>query len=183
MLIAEPLYRGNNSRLPNRDRWPLHDAWDDRVWQEFAAGNLTRCDRDVLLRLPTFRGPDGEIFPSQAAIAKRAGCSERTARRALAMGGRLSLVVAWQRGKKTNGRRVRTSNGYLLNVPETPIKPGLRPPWPKQTWQASTGQFGRVKAVSKKEAHEGMVRAAAGMPDLLAAQRQSFLEKQLAARR
>ena len=178
-LCRDNLRRLHNGRLPNRDRWPLHDAWDDRVWQEFEVGNLTGCYRDVLLGLATFRGPDGEIFPSQAALGARARCNERTVRRALDMGARLGMVMTLPRRKKANGRWVRTSNRYLLNIPEAPTKPGFRPPWPKR---ASTGQIGRVQdSVSKKAAQERMVREAAGLPDLLATRRQGFLAQQRAA--
>jgi hypothetical protein len=185
MSTAEPPRRGSlrrlhNGRSVNRNCWPLHTAWNDRVWQEFEVSNLTPCDRDVLLSLPTFRGPDGAIFPSQAVIAERAGCNERTVRRALSMGAKLGMVITLPRRKKANGRWVRTSNRYLLNVPEARINAGLRPPWPR----SSTGQFVRVQdSVSKKEAHERMVREAAGAPDLLAARRRGFLAEQLAARR
>jgi hypothetical protein len=116
------------------------DAWRERAWREFKLGNLTRCYRDVLLALPTFRGPDGDLFPSHAAIARRARCDERTVRRALAMGAELVMVAVLPRRMKTKGRYVRASNRYLLNVPESQPKPGLRPSWPK----SSTGQFGRV---------------------------------------
>jgi hypothetical protein len=144
--------------------------WTTRIEAEFAADNLTRAYRDALLALVSFRGHGGEIYPSQASIAARAHCSERTVRRAIVMGVKLGLMVVLPRRGWHNGRYVRTSNRYILGAPNRPVVPGQRPPWPRR---ASTGQAGRVQdSVSKQEATlNAMLQEAAGLPDLLAARR------------
>ena len=104
--------RGNSARLPKHVCWPLKDAWRNRVRREFKLGNLTRGYRDVLLRLPSFRGPNGDLFPSHAAIAKRVGYNERTVHRALAMGARAGswcAVVPRRTKPRAGGSEPQTS--------------------------------------------------------------------------
>src|ERR1700733_11355837 len=60
------------------------------------------------------------------------------------------------------GRYVRTSNRDVIGVPDRAVAPGQRPPWLRR---ASTGQ--RQESVSKQEALDEMLRAAAAAPDLL----------------
>ena len=159
----------------------MPDAWNARVDREHEADNLTRAYRDVLHALPSFRGHGGEIFPSQASLAARAHCSERTVRRAIAMAVTLGLVVVLPRRRWLRGRYVRTSNRYVIGVPDRAVVPGQRPPWPRR---ASTGQIGRGEIqVSKKEALEAMLLAAAAAPDLLAARRKTMEARLAGARR
>jgi hypothetical protein len=147
----------------------MPDAWTARVVAEYEADNLTRSYRDVLHTLAGFRGHGGEIFPSQASLAARAHCSERTVRRAIAMAVQLGLVVVLPRRRWLRGRYVRTSNRYVIGVPDRAVVAGQRPPWPRR---ASTGQSGqRQESVSKQEALDEMLRAAAAAPDLLLARR------------
>lgn len=155
------------------------DQWTDRVWREYRAGNLTRSYRDVLLTLRTFRGAGGLICPAHATLAERAKCSVRTVQRALAQAQRLGLVFWTERRVRAAWRWLRTSNVYQLAVPEEPVQPGQRPTWPRR---ATTGQNGGGgESEIRKEAQEGrkaqlaeMMRAAAGMPDLLLMRRQAF---------
>lgn len=127
----------------------MPDVWNARVDGEFEADNLTRSWRDVLHVLASFRGHGGEIFPSQASVAARAHCSERTVRRAITMALALGLVVVLPRRRWLRGRYVRTSNRYVLGVPDRDVMHGQRPPWPcrRSTGQISQGQ----ESVSKKE--------------------------------
>ena len=60
--------------------------WIPLVWAAFRRGELSHIYRDVLLRLPPFRGKGGLIFPSHETLAHRAGCSVSTVKRALAAG-------------------------------------------------------------------------------------------------
>jgi helix-turn-helix protein len=144
-------------------------AWTARVEREFEADNLTRSYRDVLLALASFRGHGGEIFPSQASVAARALCSERTVRRAIAMAVQLGLVVVLPRRRWLRGRYVRTSNRYVIGVPDRAVVPGQRPPWPPRRPGGQIGQG--QESVSKQEALDDMLRAAAAAPDLLLARR------------
>jgi hypothetical protein len=143
----------------------MPDAWTARVDREHEADNLTRSYRDVLHALAGFRGHGGEIFPSQASLAARAHCSERTVRRAIAMAVQLGLVVVLPRRRWLRGRYVRTSNRYVIGVPDRVVVPGQRAPWPRR---ASTGQSGRgQEKEERKAALDDMLREAAAAPDLL----------------
>ena len=143
----------------------MPEPWTARIEAEFAADNLTRSYRDVLYALAGFRGHGGEIFPSQASLAARAHCSERTVRRAIAMAVQLGLVVVLPRRRWLRGRYVRTSNRYVIGVPDRAVVPGQRAPWPRR---ASTGQSGRGQDKEEREAAlNEMLRAAAAAPDLL----------------
>ena len=143
----------------------MPEPWTARIEAEFAADNLTRSYRDVLHALAGFRGHGGEIFPSQASIAARARCSGRTVRRAIAMAVQLGLVVVLPRRRWLRGRYVRTSNRYVIGVPDRAVVPGQRAPWPRR---ASTGQSGQGQDKEEREAAlNEMLRAAAAAPDLL----------------
>lgn len=87
-------------------------VWRPAVWAAFRAGALTRCGRDVLLTLATFRGRGGGIYPSHASVAQRVRCCVRTVRTALA-DARDACLVSW-----VSGRRRRTSNRYNLEMPQ-----------------------------------------------------------------
>jgi DNA-binding transcriptional MocR family regulator len=147
-------------------------AWTARVDREFEADNLTRAYRDALHALASFRGHGGEIFPSQASVAARVKCSERTVRRAIAMAVALGLVVVLPRRRWLRGRYVRTSNRYVIGVPDRAVVPGQRPPWP---CRASTGQIGqRQEKEERKAALDALLRAGAAAPDLLQARREAM---------
>ena len=146
-------------------------VWVDRVWREFRAGNLTRAHRDVLLTLRTFRGAGGRLHPAHATLGDRAGCSARTAQRALQQARHLGLVTWTERRGRAAWRWLRTSNAYTLEMPAGLVEPGLRAPLPRP---ATTGQRGGGGETSKKEALEVMLRSAAGLPDLLAMRRAAF---------
>lgn len=145
--------------------------WYARVETEFQAGNLTRTWRDVLRALMTFRGKDG-IRPSQESIAKRAGCSDRTVRRALTQAKQLDMAWWLPRGPS---RKRRDTNRYTLNVPDRPIKPGMRPAFPKPP---TTGQVGPRVPFNKNEGLlKGMIAEAARAGDLLTARRDAMMAR------
>jgi hypothetical protein len=98
-------------------------------------------------------------------------------RRALTMAVRLGLMVVLPRRRWVKGRYVRTSNRYVIGIPDRAVVPGQRPPRPR-----SAGQNGqRPETVSKQEALEAMLRAAAAAPDLLAMRRAAMQQRQIAA--
>ncbi len=88
-------------------------SWTPAVWDAFKMRAISRLGRDVLLCLKTFRGAGGQIYPSHARLAERVGCSVSTVQVALAAG-RDAGLVAW-----TSGRRRRTSNRYVLELPQS----------------------------------------------------------------
>lgn len=147
-------------------------SWKNRVWQEFRAGNLTLHYARVLTKLRLFRGHGGLICPSHETLAERAGCSERTVRRALSAGRELGLVAWAERRVRAGWRWLRTSNRYWLTLPREAVQARPKRHWPRR---ATSGQTGRgEESASKKEALREMLRAAAGLPDLLAARREAF---------
>jgi hypothetical protein len=95
----------------------MDTTWKTQVWSAFRARELTPLFRDVLLRLATFRGRRGLIFPSHQALADRARCCERTVRRALEAAKGLGLVRWCERRIKVgHWATERTSNLYTLIV-------------------------------------------------------------------
>jgi Helix-turn-helix domain len=139
-------------------------SWTARIEAEFAADNLTRAYRDALLALASFRGHGGEIFPSQASVAARAHCSERTVRRAIAMAVVLGLVVVLPRRRWVGGRYVRTSNRYVIGVPDRAVVPGRRPPWPRRyrTERPGTRQGRKKRGIERVAAGGGRGARPAG---------------------
>jgi DNA-binding transcriptional MocR family regulator len=155
-------------------------TWQERVWQEYRAGTLTRAWRDVMLTLRTYRGYGGLICPSHETLAKRAHCAVSTVQRALQQARRLGLVNWTERRIRAGWRWLRSSNSYALSVPDTPVNPELRPVW----WRRiTTGQSDRGgESEEKQEGHRAallaMVREAAVVPDLLA-QRRAVVQQEL----
>jgi DNA-binding transcriptional MocR family regulator len=99
-------------------------TYEQRIWREFRAGNLSRTERDVMLTLRTFSAPR---FPSHQTLADRAGCCVRTVQRALAAARELGLVEWAERRVRAGWRWLRTSNVYRLLVPDAPaVTTGLR---------------------------------------------------------
>ena len=151
-------------------------TWTDRVWREFHADNLTRAFRDVLLTLRTFRGAGGLMHPSHATLGDRAGCSARTAQRALQQARHLGLVMWAERRVRAGWRWLRTSNAYRLAHPAEPVSLGRRlvlKHSPVTDGQKAQGE----ERVSNKMALEKMLKSAATLPDLLAIRRATFLPK------
>jgi hypothetical protein len=90
---------------------------------------------------------------------------------------RLELMVVLPRRRWVKGRYVRTSNRYVIGIPDRAVVPGQRPPRPR-----STGQNGqRQESVKKEEALNALLRAAAAAPDLLAARRAAMQRRQIEA--
>ena len=91
--------------------------WCRSVWSAFHANDLTRARRDVLLTLESYAraSPGGVPWPSHATLAARARCSERTVRRALAIGRKLGLVSWVSRWIPSAWRALRASNHYVLH--------------------------------------------------------------------
>lgn len=94
--------------------------WIDEIWRAYRQHRLTPLSRDVLLRLETFRGRGGLIYPSHQSLALRARCSVKTVQRALAAGmaaGLVSWRAVWRRVGWSSHR---SSNVYVLETPENP---------------------------------------------------------------
>ena len=130
----------------------------------------------MLLTLRTFRGTGGLCVPAHATLADRARCSVRTVQRALVQAQVLDLVSWTERRVRAGWRWLRTSNAYRLTVPDGSVQPGMRAPLPRPaTCPATTGQTVRGgENLSKKDALQDMLVAAAGLPDLLAMRRAAF---------
>jgi Helix-turn-helix domain len=95
-------------------------AWRQRVKLEWRARNLTRARRDALIELLSCHGEEG-LYPSDATVAERAGCCDRTVRRARRDAQALGLL-SWQHTRKLSGGRwVQGSNRYTVTVPERPV--------------------------------------------------------------
>jgi hypothetical protein len=92
-------------------------TFTDAVWRAFRARHLTPLHRDVLLRLATFRGRGGLIFPSHATVATRARCSARTVQRALDAARDLGLVTWRAVWRRVGWSSRRTANVYTLGSP------------------------------------------------------------------
>ena len=169
MLMPAPTLRGLGTA---KEGEAMPTTWTTRVWQQFHAGNLTRAYRDCLLTLHTFRGTGGVAWPAHETLASRARCSVRTVQRALRQAQRLDLVSWVERRRREGWRWLRTSNLYRFLAPSVPVQPGMRPVF----WRpATTGQRVRgEESLSKKEALQDMLRAAAQLPDLLARRRAAF---------
>jgi hypothetical protein len=97
--------------------------------------------------------------------------------RALRHARRLGLVDWTERRIRAGWRWLRTSNCYLLSVPETSIDPSMRPIW----WRRSTNGQRDGGGERLEKAKEGrhavlrtMLREAAARPDLLAARRSAI---------
>lgn len=153
--------------------------WTNRIWREFHAGTLTRAYRDTLLTLQSYRGRGGAIYPSHETLAERARCGVSTVQRALRHARTLGLVVWTERRVRAGWRWLRSSNSYVLVVPDTPVDATKRPAW----WRRSTtGQSDRGgESLRKQGAPQGrkallteMIREAARAPDLLALRRSAI---------
>jgi hypothetical protein len=149
-------------------------AWTTRIWLEYRAGSLTRAARDVLLTLHTFRGTGGQCWPSHATLADRAKCCIRTVLRALQAAQRLGLVDWVERRVRAGWRWLRSSNIYRFMTPMMPVIAAARP---VSNAPALTDSMAAEVRVSKKDALDTMLRAAAAAPDLLAARRAAFMAR------
>jgi hypothetical protein len=154
----------------------MSGAWFSRVEREFEAGNLTRAQRDVLKALGRFSGCRFGVFPSHAFLAARVKCCVRTVQRALQAARDLGLVQWAAQRVRAGWRSLRTSNRYVLTVPNRAVEHDPHGP------RATTGQKARgVPQEKKKEAHEkrgiglgAFLEAARGLPDLLRARRETL---------
>ncbi len=147
-------------------------AWRRRLELERRAHNLTLHRQKALATLLAFWGGEG-LFPSDAAVAGLAGVSERTVRRARVDARELGLLT-WQRTRKlVAGRWRQGPNRYTVTVPAGPV--------------CSGGQAGRQRQENRKQEaiQRGSValveftRAAAGMPNLLAARSETIRQRLL----
>ncbi len=162
-------------------------TWTDRIWREYRARNLTRAFRDILLTLKTFRGQGGQIWPSHQTLANRARCSVSSVQRCLAHAQRLALVDWAERRVRVGWRWLRTSNVYSLIVPDTDVEPTMKPLWPRPRTNSQDDRGedqldNKIAVESKKALLEGMLRAAAEMPDLLALRRKAMEVRLMAMR-
>jgi hypothetical protein len=159
-------------------------SWPARVWAEFHADNLTRAGRDVLLTLHTYRGAGGVAWPSHATLAQRCDCDVRTVQRALQQGQRLDLVSWAERRVRSGWRWLRMSNLYRFISPTGPVQAGMRAVFcrPATTRHFVGGGESLSNQGAQEQGKEGlaeMLRAAASLPDLLAARRR-VIEARLA---
>lgn len=99
-------------------------AWRFRMKAETAGRHLTHTRLAALLALLTFYGPEG-LFPSDAEVAARTGCSARTVQRAR-MDARDLGALTWEHSRKraADGRWRQGPNVYQIKVPSTPVCPG-----------------------------------------------------------
>jgi hypothetical protein len=159
----------------------MRTPWTARVWAEYRSGNLTRAFRDVLLTLHTFRGSGGQCWPSHATLADRARCCVRTVQRALAQAQHLGLVDWAERRVRAGWRWLRTSNLYRFMMPPMPVTAALCGRGAPATPLPDPGSGGGGK-VSQKGALSEVLRAAAGLPDLLLARRLAMVARFAAVR-
>ena len=115
------------------EEWP---EWRRRLAVERAAGRLPALRRDALLALLVCLGERED--PSDAEVAERAHCSERTVRRAR-VDAREAGLLGWRRTKRLVGVGRRLCLGR--NVYE------IRLPMPATV---SSGQTGRARQESKQ---------------------------------
>lgn len=94
------------------------NPWFAQVYQARRLGKLTAEHKDILHWLRTFRGHGGQIFPSHEALAARAGFSVSTVQRALKRAREAGLLHWFQRRRRVGWRSLRTSNHYVLTMPE-----------------------------------------------------------------
>jgi hypothetical protein len=94
------------------DAWA---AWATRVRAERRAGNLPALRRDALLALLACLGRDDT--PTDADVAREAGCSVSTVQRARADGRALGMLAWDQTRRMVRGRWCRGPNAYRLSVP------------------------------------------------------------------
>jgi hypothetical protein len=80
----------------------------------FAAGRLSRLDRDVALAMEDLLGPTGILAPGKATVAHKARCCERTIQTALNTLRDLHMLRWVRRVVQVGWRRVQTSNCYEL---------------------------------------------------------------------
>lgn len=115
-------------------------AWRLRVKAEHMGGNLTPARRDALCSLVALMSA-GDDTPTDEAVAKLAGCSPRTVRRARADARELGLLNWEQTRRLVCGAWRQGPNRYALRVPASPVCPA--------------GQDGRARKSERKiEARE-----------------------------
>ena len=131
-----PWRRGSEYADPPRnrlDRGQRH-VWRRRVVAEVRAGNLPGKAILTAEVLIACIGECGELFPSHAAIAGKAGVGLRTVARHLARMAELGLLTRirrlvrrpWPEGGCGAVRVEQTSNAYLLTFPAAAVAPRCR---------------------------------------------------------
>jgi hypothetical protein len=103
----------------------ITNQWQRALDDHTLAGNLSRTDRAVAEAVRSFRR-QGIANPTQAAIARRAGCSDRQVRRSLVQLRHVS-IVAWDAEHVPMGcRRRQIANRYRLLNPWRQVLTGQR---------------------------------------------------------
>jgi hypothetical protein len=94
-----------------------------RVWAAFNQDQLTRCYRDILLTLHSYRGPGGVAWPAHSTLASRCRCSVKAVQNALTAARDLGLLSRVGRWVRSGWRMVRSSNLYrfLPQAVELPL--------------------------------------------------------------
>lgn len=89
-------------------------GFQQQVRRHYLARQLTAKAKEVLMVLGGYADRFGRAWPSYATLAERAGCHEKTARRALQAARALGLVSWRPRTVRAAWRALRTSNAYTL---------------------------------------------------------------------
>jgi hypothetical protein len=92
-------------------------SWKDDVWAAFKAEELSRTERDVLLRLALHRNRGGVCWPSQARLAALAQCGLSTVGRAIRTAQTLGLLTVRACYRRCGDAVRRTVNLYRLVSP------------------------------------------------------------------
>ena len=142
-----PWRRGADYAAPPRnalDRGQLH-VWRRRVVAEVRAGNLPGKAILTAEALIACVGENGQLYPSHAAIAGKAGVGLRTVARHLERMDDLGLIrkhrrlvrMPWPEGGRGATRVQQTSNAYELLFPTRPLAD--RPPLRLRSVRPNTG--------------------------------------------
>ena len=119
------------------DRGQRH-VWRRRVVAELREGNLPGKAVLTAEALLTCMGTDGTLYPSQQAIADKAGIGARSVVRHIDRMVELGLIrkhrrlvrLPWPEGGRNATRVQQTSNAYELIFPQGHVVPKLRRPRP-----------------------------------------------------
>lgn len=145
-----------------------------RLWLAIAdnarrAGHLTALHLETARALLRRLSVDGQLDPAHATIARDAGCSERTVRRALAALADLGLLRWQRRLVRTGWRAEQTSNAYEILIPDRPPTA----PTPRPTCGGQAGRETLKDYLPLVDASE--VRAAKQALERIAKERRALL--------
>ncbi len=148
-----PWRRGSDYAAPPRnalDRDQRH-VWRRRVVAELRSGNLPGKAVLTAEALLACMGADGKLYPSQQAIADKAGIGTRSVVRHIDCMVELGLIrkhrrlvrLPWPEGGRGATRVQQTSNAYELIFPQGHVVPKPRCPKPNTDCQNGAEQTDR----------------------------------------